>query len=345
MNAFRTVAGLRTRSAEGIDDTAIRAFVETCPDAQLFHLPEWSRAVEAGCGQRGHYLIAESESGAIAGLLPLSEIRSRLFGSALVSAGFGVGGGAIGSREAVDALADAAVELAATLDCPTVELRGGAIPAGWRRIESVYAGFARDLPTDDEAILAAIPRKQRAEVRRALGYDLQTRIDRDIELHYRVYAESVRNLGTPVFPRALFRSMLEAFGDKADIVTVSRDGRPVASVLSFYFKGSVLPYWGGGTMEARSWRANELLYFELMRHAVRRGCTCFDFGRSKYGTGAFAFKKNWGFTPEPLSYSVHGHGRETNPLNPKYRLQVALWRNVPLWLANRIGPMIARGLG
>ena len=163
------------------------------------------------------------------------------------------------------------------------------------------------------------------------------------DAHYRVYAESVRNLGTPDIPRALCEAVLDMMD--ADILTVRREGRVIASVLSLYFRGTVYPYWGGGTRAARAARANELMYFALMRHAAARGCTRFDFGRSKAGTGAFAYKKNWGFEPRPLVYAVKGEARETNPLSPKYRLQVALWKRLPLWAANRLGPPIARGLG
>ena len=352
MNAFAPVAGLAVRAADLNDPSArsrIEGFVAEHPEGQLFHLPAWSRAVERGSRQRSHYLVAE-ESGAVAAVLPLTEMRSRLFGSALISAGFGVGGGILAkSVPAAEALADAAWRLARDLRCPTVELRGGLLPDGWSRREGVYANFARDLPGEDEAILLSIPRKQRAEVRRALGFDLDVRVGQDGDDHYRIYAESVRNLGTPVFPRGLFDAMIESFGGDADILTVNRDGRPLASVLSFYFKGCVHPYWGGGTAEARRWRANELMYYELMRHAVARGCKRFDFGRSKLGTGAFAFKKNWGFEPEPIVHAVRtadgAPPREINPLSPRYRLQVAAWRKLPLWLANRLGPPIARGLG
>ena len=218
------------------------------------------------------------------------------------------------------------------------------MPGGWQRAEGTYAGFVRELSADEEAVLGTIPRKQRAEVRRALGYGLEIGLG-DAAAHYRTYAESVRNLGTPVFPRSLFAAVLEEFGDEADILTVSQGGRPLASVLSLYLNGAVYPYWGGGTQAARGARANELMYCELMRHAVRRGCTRFDFGRSKVGTGAFAFKKNWGFEPRPLVYARWGAAREVNPLSPKYRLQVAVWRKLPLWAANRLGPVIARGLG
>jgi CelD/BcsL family acetyltransferase involved in cellulose biosynthesis len=143
--------------------------------------------------------------------------------------------------------------------------------------------------------------------------------------------------------------MLDSFGDDADILTITEQGRPLASVLSFYFKGTVYPYWGGGTRQARAVRANELLYFELMRHAAARGCTRFDFGRSKLGTGAYAYKKNWGFEPQPLTYSswtVPGAPkRDADPTSARHAASIALWKQLPLPLANRLGPLIARGLG
>ena len=110
-----------------------------------------------------------------------------------------------------------------------------------------------------------------------------------------------------------------------------------------------MPYWGGGKWDARRVRANDIMYYSLMNHARERGCRSFDFGRSKYGTGAFSFKKNWGFEPQPLSYATRTadgkEARDVNPLSPKYKAKIALWQRLPLLVANRIGPMIARGLG
>ena len=333
---------------------AIDNYVGRHPQGSVFHRTAWSRAVERGCGQAAHYLVAGSGDG-VTGLMPLTEIHSPLFGRALVSVGFAVGGGPIGDdRSTIDALADAGWSLAGRLCCPTLELRGRALPSGpaWQVEQGTYAGFKRPLAADDEAELLAIPRKQRAEVRRALGFDLAVGVGtaaHDRVDHYAVYAESVHNLGTPVFPRALFDAVLDLFGEDADILTVSRGGQPMSSVLSLYHKGVVMPYWGGGTSAARAWRANDLMYHALMRHARARGCAEFDFGRSKLGTGAFAFKKNWGFAPEPLFYALrtaNGQApRETNPMSPRYRLPVALWRKLPLGIANLIGPWIARGLG
>ncbi|AQR72541.1 FemAB family XrtA/PEP-CTERM system-associated protein [Sphingomonas sp. LM7] len=353
MNAplLRRPLGLRIADlSDAADRARIDSFVQEHAGGTPFHLPAWSMAVARGCRQKSHYLVAERGNG-IGGVLPLTETHSPLFGRALVSAGFGVGGGILADDAAtVRALADAAWTLAGRLSCPSVELRGGASPGvGWHVDDTTYLGFVRDLAADDEAELLAIPRKQRAEVRRSFGNDLTIDIGTDAATHYALYAESVRNLGTPVFPRTLFAEVLREFGNAADVLTVRHQGTGVASVLSLYWEETVYPYWGGGGDAARALRANDAMYFGLMRHARERGCARFDFGRSKAGTGAAAFKKNWGFEPRTLTYFARAADgaapRKVNPLDPKYSLQVQAWKRMPLWLANRVGPWIAQGLG
>lgn len=321
--------------------------------ASLFQSPRWLRAVERATGQRAHGLLAE-QLGVITGWLPLTRVRSVLFGRALVSSGFAVGGGACTrGSEAARSLIEAAQRLAREEGFASLELRGGAIPegAGWRSIADRHCGFERPLERDDEAQLRAISRKARAEVRKGLKNDLAVRTGRsacDQRAHYAVYSQSVRNLGTPVFPARLFREMLAAFPEKSDILTVFKQGEPIASVLSFYHERSVLPYWGGGTFAARGERANERMYYELMLHARRRGMERFDFGRSKTGSGPYAFKKNWGFEPVPLVYgewSAPGaRVRDVDPTSAAYARRIALWKKLPLPIANALGPWIARGL-
>jgi len=335
------------------DDAAWDAYVAAHPDATPFHTRAWCEAITRVTGHKHHLIAQRDAAGQIVGILPLHHVRSPLFGQALVASGFAVGGGLLAdSPEIAAVLADAAIDLAGSLGVPSIELRGGSLPEGWPIEEGVYAGFARDLASDEEAELLAIPRKQRAEVRKALASDLKVTVGTDEAHradHYRVYATSVRNLGTPVFPKSLFSHVLDAFGPDADILNVRNDREVVASVLSLYWRGTVMPYWGGGLASARSLRANEMMYFALMNHARSRGCTRFDFGRSKLGTGPYSYKKNWGFEPEALTYArwlAEGETpRDTNPTSAKYRLQVDLWKKLPLWAANRIGPLIARGLG
>ena len=352
--ALMTAEIVQLRIGDAAEAAAIDDYIAGRADVTPFHRPAWMRAIERACGHRAYYL-ASREGNVIRGVLPLHDIRSPLFGRALVSAGFAVGGGVLANTEETAwSLCEAAWGLAHELGCPSLELRAGALPpeSYWHIDCETYAGFVKPLAADETAILSSIPRKQRAEVRRALGLDLEVSIGRDVadrEAHYRVYAESVRNLGTPVFPRSLFAEVLAQFGEDADILTVRHEGKAVASVLSLYHAGKVMPYWGGGTKEARALRANDMMYFALMRHASARGCAYFDFGRSKAGTGAFAFKKNWGFEPQPLAYAVRTADgvapRSINPLDPKYRFKIALWQRLPLPIANLLGPFIARGLG
>ncbi len=340
-----------------LDDTNECARIDTWVMGQNgglpFHRPKWLKAVQGGTGQTAHCFIAE-RGDQIAGILPCHIMHSPLFGRALVSSGFAVGGGILSDSKSVTArLAASAWEFAQRWSCPTVELRGGELPGGeWTVIRDAHANFARDLMADDDTELLAIPRKQRAEVRKALenGMTVQTGTSvQDRAWHYDVYAQSVRNLGTPVFPKSLMSSVLDAFGTEADILTVLQNGRAVASVLSIYHNGTVMPYWGGGIFEARKLRANDLMYYALMNHARARGCTRFDFGRSKTESGAYFFKRNWGFEPDPMAYAVRTADgqplRDVNPNSPKYKAQIALWQKLPLGIANRIGPWIAKGLG
>jgi FemAB-related protein (PEP-CTERM system-associated) len=355
MTLHSPISTVTVRAAD-LSDPAERAridgYVAEHPDSVLFHRPQWSVAVEQGCGQRGHYLVAERPGGRLAGCLPLTDIRSILFGRALVSTGFGTGGGAIADGEAAaGALLDAAWVLAGRLGCPTLELRGGPLPEPFSVSDDHYVGFAMDLPRTEEAILKAIKRRHRG-VRRARALELGVRIGsgpEDRADFFRVFGESMRNLGSPVFPRRMFDAMLDRFGEDADIVTIHKGETPVASVLNFYFKGAVHPYWGGGTLEARDCFGSELMYFETMCHASRRGCTRFDFGRSKVGSGNHSFKMNWGMEPEPLRYGIRAAAgaaaRDVNPLSPKNRLKVETWKKLPLWASNRLGPLLARGLG
>ena len=350
MNAPFALASERVRAVDlsQPDEVArIEGFVRDARGS-VFHRPAWLHAVERGTGQRARGIVSEAD-GVVTAWLPLTEVHSPVFGRMLASSGFAVEGGVLGQDRA-HALCRAAERLAASLSCPTIELRGGDAPADWASRSDSHCGFVSELAGDEEAQLLAIPRKQRAEVRKGLANDLQVTIGSGPEeraAHYAVYAQSVHNLGTPVFPRSLFDAVLDMLD--ADILTVRDRGVPVASVLSLYHDGAVLPYWGGGTWAARTLRANDRMYFELMLHARARGCDRFDFGRSKTGSGPAAFKKNWGFEPQPLAYASWtapgAERRDADPTSARHQWRIALWKRLPLSVANRLGPLIARGLG
>jgi FemAB-related protein (PEP-CTERM system-associated) len=215
--------------------------------------------------------------------------------------------------------------------------------------KALYVYFKKTLANNDADNLSAIPRKQRAMVRKGIKAGLEVGVGNDVTSFYQAYSESVRNLGTPVFPKKLFTSLVEVFADQLDILTVTKDNKLVASVLSFYYKNEVIPYYGGGTSVARTLKGNDFMYWALMQQSIKQGCTSFDYGRSKEGTGSYSFKKNWGFEPQPLFYEFYlvkaRSIPDINPLNPKYQRFISLWRKLPLKVSQFLGPFLAKDLG
>jgi len=324
-------------------------FVSGCGDATFFHRAGWKSVIERAFGHRTRFLYAEA-GGRIEGVLPLAELRSVLFGHALVSLPFCVYGGIVAkSEEARNALDQAAKALAEKWGVDHLEYRSPKPDHPEWAHSDLYVTFRKAIDPDVEKNLQEIPRKQRAMVRKGIKAGLKSEIDEGVERFFAAYSHSVHRLGTPVFSKRYFAILRDVFGPDCEVLTITRDGGLIASVMSFYFRDQVLPYYGGGTDQAREVAGNDFMYWELMRRACERGIRWFDYGRSKRGTGSFDFKKNWGFEPQPLHYEyllVRGKRvPEINPLNPKYRLMIKLWQRLPLPLANRIGPLISRSLG
>ncbi|MGD2081438.1 MAG: FemAB family PEP-CTERM system-associated protein [Chromatiales bacterium] len=325
------------------------AFIQACPEATFFHRAEWQAVIPKTFGHDAYFIYAE-RSGRIEGVLPLVHVRSRLFGSNLLSLPFCVCAGvAAVTDEARRALEGAACDLALALKVGALEMRNRVRTRDDWPVKDLYFTFSRTIEADPDANLQAIPRKQRAMVRKGIKAGLQSEGTDDVDRFYPIYAESVRNLGTPVFARKYFRLLKEAFGDDCRVLVVTHGGRDIAAVMSFYFRNQVLPYYGGSLPVAREVKGNDFMYWALMSRSAEEGIRVFDYGRSKRGTGAFSFKKNWGFEPRPLYYEYFlvkdDRLPDVNPLNPKYERLIRLWRRLPLPIANALGPWIARDLG
>lgn len=324
-------------------------FVMSCPDATFFHRSGWKKVIEDAFGHRTWFMYAECD-GKIEGVLPLAEINSLFFGHALSALPFCVYGGVAAiSESAKEALDLAAQKLASELKVGHLEYRNTKPHHPEWSAKDLYVTFRKEIVEEAEQNMLAIPRKQRAMIRKGIKAGLQSNVDQDIERFFFAYSTSVHRLGTPVFSKKYFRLLKEIFSDDCELLTITKDGRIISSVMSFYFRDEVLPYYGGGTSEAREVAGNDFMYWELMRRACERGYKIFDFGRSKLGTGAFDFKKNWGFEPQPLYYEYQLHRAkavpEHNPLNPKYAIFIRTWQKLPLTLANILGPHIVKNLG
>lgn len=341
---------IRVRPFASGDVDRWNRYVAGARDATFFHHAAWRDIIENVFRHRCHYLLAES-NGDVCGVLPLAEVKSRLFGHSLVSLPFCVYGGPVADDRAGErALTEAAVELGRTLGVSHLELRNRrAMRPDWPN-EDLYVTFRKTLEVDVDANMKAIPRKQRAMVRKGITHGLRGEIDAAPDRFFALYADNVHRHGTPPYSKRYFERLKATFGDACQVLTVlDAGGRAVSGVLSFYFRDEVLPYYAGDTARARELAANDFKYWDLMRRACERGVRVFDYGRSKRGTGSFEFKKNWGFTPAALAYEHALYTRSdiprNNPLNPKYRAFIATWRKLPLPLANALGPLVVRNLG
>jgi FemAB-related protein (PEP-CTERM system-associated) len=346
-----TIERLKPQDARG----AARwdAYVLACPQATFFHRAAWQDILREVFRHEAYFLYALSDGpdARITGVLPLGHIDSPLFGNALTSLPFTVYGGVAADDEASAAALEAeAQRLAQQLGVDHLELRQmNRQHAGWPR-QDLYVTFRKAILPDEEANMLAIPRKQRAMVRKGIKNGLKSAIDPGIDRFFALYADNVRRHGTPAQSRRYFQALQRHFGADCEVLTVTGpDGRALSSVLSFYFRDEVLPYYAGDDEAARDLAANDFKYWELMRRACARGLKVFDYGRSKVGTGPYAFKRNWGFEPAPLHYEFCLYKRDgvpqNNPNNPRYKLMIATWRRLPLPLANWLGPMVVRHLG
>ncbi|MEO1291740.1 MAG: FemAB family XrtA/PEP-CTERM system-associated protein [Pseudomonadota bacterium] len=332
------------------------AFVERTPAATFFHRAEWAEAIASQFGYNAYYRMAVEtgpDRDRVVGILPMHHIKTALLGSALISTAYFVYGGLIAATpEAARALADDAANLGQRLGVAYVELRSEA-PAlpdadDWPAKDGVYATFRREMAADPDERLKQIPRKKRADVRKAIKAAPLVEVDAPVALFHELYGRSLRDLGTPIHRVSWWQRIQETFGDAVEVSAIHGPSGPVSALLSFYDGETVLPYYAGALPEARRVHAFDYMYWMLMERAVARGARIFDFGRSKIGTGPYDYKGYWGFEPTPLSYQYHLVTADAlpnvNPNNPKYRLFVENWKRLPVPLANRLGPWFARQL-
>jgi FemAB-related protein (PEP-CTERM system-associated) len=344
LQAYERVA---VRPFASTDAARWEAFVNQCSEATFFHRVEWREIIADVFRHRPHYLLAE-RGGRVVGVLPLAEVKSRMFGHALVSLPFCVyGGPASDDVDAERALIEEARKLAQTLDVDHLELRNRTAKRPDWPHQDLYMTFRKEILPDVEENMLAIPRKQRAMV---IKHGLRGVIDDTVDRFFVLYADNAHRHGTPPFSRRYFARLREVFGDSCETLTVvDPKGEAVSSVLTFFFRDEVLPYYAGDSVRARDLAANDFKYWDLLRRACERGLRVFDFGRSKQGTGSYDFKRNWGFVPTPLVYEYDLRKGaaipQNNPLNPRYQGLIALWKRMPRFAANALGPHIVRNLG
>lgn len=324
------------------------AFVLEQPRASFFHLSGWKRVIEKTFGHKARYFYSE-RGGRITGIAPVFECSNWLIGRCFISIPLGAYGGIVAEdAESEKALLEHTKSLAQSASAEYLELRvrNREVFDGFHP-NQLYVTFNAPLVPDPAANLKRLPKDTRYMIRKAEKAGLRSQLGVDqLDAFYDLFAQSMHRLGTPVFPVALFRNIVTEFPEHTQLMLVYDGPRAVTGVLSFFFRDTILPYYAGATPEATRLAANNFMYWELMKWAGEVGFRTFDFGRSKKGTGAFAFKSQWNMNAEQLDYQIFLVKRKTvpnfSPVNPKFEMAIRLWQNLPLSVTKWLGPSAVR---
>jgi FemAB-related protein (PEP-CTERM system-associated) len=329
------------------DAAAWDAFVAGSAGATFCHLAAWREIMSDVLGHECTYLVATDGGGAWQGVLPLVRVRG-LWGHYLLSMPFLNAGGPVGTVEAQQALAGHAVNEARALGADLLELRTRqAIPWSWRTSHRKIT-VRLPLPDSAETLWHAFPPKLRSQIRRPLREGLLAQFgpgERDA--FYEVFARNMKDLGTPVLPRGFFERVAAAFGDRVLFGVVYRGNEPVAAGCGFTWRDEFELMWASALRRYSPSAPNMLLYWSLLAESIAYRVRIFDFGRCSPNSGSHRFKQQWGGEDVPLEWSQWSPANVTatpSPERPVYRLAGAVWRRLPLVVANRLGPVLARQL-
>jgi len=316
-----------------------------------YHQFRWGNVIEKSFGHKAYYLCAMTEAGEICGILPLVHIKSKIFGSFLVSLPFFNYGGLLcdeGNSE--NAFMEKARDMLSFCRADFVELRH--FDAFHKGLETKQhkVTMILDLERNVDDQWKALDPKVRNQIRKAEKSGLTTvsgQIDQ-LDGFYEVFCRNMRDLGTPVYGKNFFRNILETFQSTTRIISVFLDGKVIASGLLTWFRGTLEVPWASSVGEYREKCPNNLLYWDAIRFSIENGFDKFDFGRSTQGEGTFRFKKQWGAKPVQLNWQyILTEGcqiPELNPANSKFRLAIKVWQRLPLAITNAVGPMIVKNI-
>ena len=342
---------MSVRLADAHDSDAVDAFVGAEEGASLYHLYRWRSVIEDCFGHRCLYLVRQGDGGAIRGVLPLAHLRSALFGNFLVSLPyFNYGGVCAKDEESRGLLVAEAARLAAERGASHIEFRqehplDGGLPSKTHKVS-----MRLDLPATDGQLWTSLPSKLRSQIRRPRkeGMTVRTGGVEELDGFYEVFSVNMRDLGTPVYPKRFFRTMLDRFPGNAWICTVRNGCTPVASGFLIGFKNRLEVPWASSLRKYNRLGPNMLLYWSCLEFACKQGFRVFDFGRSTADGSTYRFKEQWGASPYPLHWhywmAKGGALPEINPENPRYRLAIRVWKRLPVPLTRLLGPSLVRNI-
>jgi len=344
-------------------------YVESNPAASLYHRAEWKELINKVFGHECYFFYASSNSPdknepegnetagnetagneKIVGVLPLVRLNSKLFGDFMVSMPYFNSGGAIANSLQIEQkLMLAANDFAAKIGTTHIEYRDDItrdkLPARTEKVNMLLS-----LPEIEDALWQTFTSKLRAQIRRAQRENIQVNSGGKECLadFYTVFARNMRDLGTPVYGKKFFNNILHTFSKNSKIITLHHKGRPVAAAFLLGHKGTLEIPWASTIKDVNHLSINMLLYWEVLKFAIKNQYQYFDFGRTSKNSGTFRFKQQWGAKPKQLYWhywlSDDAEMPRLNPDNPKFALAINVWRRIPVFITKLIGPFIVKNL-
>ena len=328
-------------------DAALKNYAIPLPG----HSPVWLQAVKSGLRYRT-FLIRAQHKGTTVGEVPLMLVSGPIFGKFLCSLPYiNTGGAWARSDEICQALVSEACCLADSLDVKYLELRHEQpfphSKLNFERSDKVHMRLP--LPENEEELDKSFKSKLRSQVRKSGSHNHCVKWGSHdlLDDFYSIFSVNMRDLGTPVFPRGLFRSILSEFGADAELCLVENGGNPIAGALLVHTNETTeVP----SASSLRSWNptgANMFMYRQLLSRAMQRKSRSFDFGRSTVDSGTYKFKAQWGAKPHPAVWQYYirkGSADEMRPDSARNQKLIKIWQKLPVWLTRIIGPPIVRGI-
>ncbi len=332
---------------EDIDDDKWDEYVNNHPNSTIYHTSSIRNVISKSFSHKCYYLSAVDQDQNIHGVLPLVELKSRIFGHFLASVPFFNYGGILSSSEEASALLmDKASKLAVTTGVQHIEYRhcykNENLPTRSDKVTMLL-----NLPDSKEQLWSKLGTKVRAQIKKSEKNSLETKIGRDelVNDFYKVFSINMRDLGTPVYSKQLFINMLRLISS-SKLCVIYKNQKPVSAGFLVGWKNTMEIPWASTLKSANKYDANMKLYWEILKHTQQNGYKIFDFGRSSKNANTYKFKKQWGAKPYPLYWHYwlpeDQNLPEINPNNPKFKLLITVWKKLPILIANRLGPNIVK---
>ncbi len=342
---------MKVTTIEDVGVPAWDSYVESHKEAGVYHLSIWKNLLEKIFNSRCHYLIAVSDKGDVCGVLPLIHFNNRLFGNFIVSMPYFNHGGVLSSStKAGEVLLNRAIELAGLFSASHIELREFHPRNNSWQFKDEKILMCLDLPNDPDVLWKSIGAKRRSQVKRSNREGASVKIGGIdiIDDFYSVFSCNMRDLGTPVYTKRLFKTILEAFPEKAHIIVVYVGDVPAAAAFLIGYRQTIEIPWASSARKYNRFGVNMKLYWEVLKFSILQGYNVFDFGRSTIDGPTYKFKKQWGAEPRQCYWNywlAEGAAMpQLNPNNAKYKIAIEGWKKLPLIVANTLGPAIVKNL-